>query len=86
MGAARGISHALHADERCAQDVSAFLITHNLGSVGRHTEQLLRQLGRDESMLIGYRCGLEAAESWMARKYVPDALSLYALMSEEAFV
>ena len=86
IGAAKGIILNMQGNDRDARDVAAFLMTHNLHFDRLDIEEALNAVTRDESTLNSYRCGLEGAETWLARRFVPDSISLYEAVSSNAFI
>ncbi|WP_097461440.1 hypothetical protein [Mangrovitalea sediminis] len=86
IGAAKGIILNMQGNDQDARDVAAFLMTHNLHFDRLDIEDALNAVTRDESTLNSYRCGLEGAETWLARRFVPDSISLYEAVSSNAFI
>lgn len=85
-GAARAITFKMDGGEEEALDVTAFLLTHNLSFKTQAALQALNELTRDENTLASFRAGLEAAESWMSQKFVPEKFSLYRAIADNAFI
>jgi hypothetical protein len=84
-GAARIITFDMNGGEAEARDVTAFLLTHNLSFKAQAAVQAIDELTQDEMALASFRCGLEAAEAWLARKCVPDEYSLFRAVADNAF-
>ncbi|MFE8069946.1 hypothetical protein QQM79_02710 [Marinobacteraceae bacterium S3BR75-40.1] len=85
-GAATGIVLGLEGERNDTADVAAFLLNHNLKMDSMDVQETLDNLTRGDDVLCAYRCGLEGAETWLERKYVPDDVSLYQAVTTSAFI
>jgi len=85
-GAADAITASQGGGDPDADDLAAFLLSHNLQMDSYDVQDIQARVLKEEVCIQTFQEGREAAGVWLEKKFVPDELSLFEAVSGYAFL